>query len=88
MDQILLTKADYGFLPIKSCLSYLLETLDFITDSLADGMVAREIILDFAQAFNLVTPLKTVPLWNELPENVIPSSSLYSFKSSLGKHYR
>ena len=30
---------------------------------------------------------RTVPIWNELPEIVVSSSSLNSFKSSLDKHY-
>ena len=44
----------HGFVPPKSCLSNLLETLDFIISSLVDGHCVDEIILDFAKAFDFV----------------------------------
>ena len=50
----LLSKAQHGFIPRRSCLSNLLETLDFITSTLADGQNVDEIMLDFAKAFDLV----------------------------------
>ena len=53
------SKTQHGFVPAKSCLSNLLETLDFITSSLVEGHCVDEIILDFAKwddakAFDLV----------------------------------
>jgi len=50
----LLNPAQHGFVPHRSCLSNLLETLDFITASLADGLNVDEVLLDFAKAFDLV----------------------------------
>ena len=50
----LLNPAQHGFVPHRSCLSNLLETLDFITASLADGLNVDEVLLDFAKAFALV----------------------------------
>ena len=43
----LVNKAQHGFVPSKSCLSNLLETLDFITSSLVEGNSVDEILLDF-----------------------------------------
>ena len=54
VDNSLLSKAQYDFFPAKSCLSNLLETLDLITSSLAEGHCADEILLDFSKAFDLV----------------------------------
>ena len=53
-SHILINKAQNGFVPSKSCLSNLLETLDFITSSLVEGNSVDEILLDFAKAFDLV----------------------------------
>ena len=50
----MVSKAQHGFVPAKSCLSNLLETLDYITSSLVDGYCVDEILLDFAKAFDLV----------------------------------
>ena len=44
----------HGFVPRKGCLSNLLETLDFITESLSWGNSVDEIILDLSKAFDLV----------------------------------
>ena len=54
VENNLISKAQHGFVPAKSCLSNLLETLDFITSSLVEGHCVDEIILDFAKAFDLV----------------------------------
>ena len=50
-------RAQHGFVPAKSCLSNLLEKLDFITTSLVEGHCVDEIILNFAKAFDLVPRL-------------------------------
>ena len=54
INENLITKEQHGFIPRRSCTSNLLETLDFVTDALAEGMVVNEILLDFAKAFGLV----------------------------------
>ena len=54
VENKLVSKAQHGFVQAKSCLSNLLETLDFITSSLVEGHCVDEIILDFAKAFDLV----------------------------------
>ena len=54
VDNCLLSKAQHGFVPAKSCLSNLLETLDLTTSSLAEGHCVDEILLDFSKAFDLV----------------------------------
>ena len=50
----LLDSVQHGFVPNRSCLSNLLETLEFIYVSLADDFIVDEIMLDFAKAFDLV----------------------------------
>ena len=60
IENRLINKAQHGFVPSKSCLSNLLETLDFITSSLVDGNSVDEILLDFAKAFDLVPHHKLV----------------------------
>ena len=54
INEKLFTRKQHGFIPKRSCTSNLLETLDFITDALAEGMVVVEILLNFAKAFELV----------------------------------
>ena len=54
IENKLVAKAQHGFVPSKSCLSNLLETLDFIMSSLVEGNSVDEIFLDFAKAFDLV----------------------------------
>ena len=49
IENRLINKAQHGFVPSKSCLSNLLETLDFITSSLVESNS-----VDFAKAFDLV----------------------------------
>ena len=48
IENKLVAKAKHGFVPSKSCLSNLIETLDFITSSLVEGHNVNEILLDFA----------------------------------------
>ena len=54
MVNMLLSKVQHGFIRQRSCFSYFLETLDFITSTLADGQNVDEILLDFAKAFDLL----------------------------------
>ena len=49
-----MNKAQHGFVPSKSCLRNLLETLDFITSSLVESNSVDKILLEFAKAFDLV----------------------------------
>ncbi len=50
----LLTKEQHGFVRSKSCTTNLLETLDFISASLDNGIPVDVILLDFAKAFDIV----------------------------------
>ena len=50
----LLTKEQHGFVRSKSCTTNLLETLDFISASLDNGIPVDVILLDFAKAFDTV----------------------------------
>ena len=50
----LLAKEQHGFVRNKSCVTNLLESLDFITHALANGKCVDEILLDFAKAFDTV----------------------------------
>jgi hypothetical protein len=50
----LIADEQHGFVPKKGCVSNLLETLDFITESLSWGNSVDEIILDLSKAFDLV----------------------------------
>ena len=50
----LLTKEQHGFVWSKSCTTNLLETLDFISASLDNGIPVDVILLDFAKAFDTV----------------------------------
>ena len=50
----LLAKKQHGFVPNKSCISNLLETLEYITGNLSDGHNVDEILLDLSKAFGLV----------------------------------
>ena len=54
VDYSFLSKAQHGFVPVKSCLSKLLETLNYITLSHRDGHCEDEILSDLAKAFDLV----------------------------------
>ena len=54
IDNSLLSITQHGFVPAKSCLSKLLETLDLITSSLAEGHCVDKILLNFSKAFDLV----------------------------------
>ena len=50
----LLSKHQHGFVPNKSCVTNLLETLDLITQELENGNCVDEALLDFAKAFDSV----------------------------------
>ena len=44
----------HGFVSRKSCITSLLETLDFISDALLNGQNFNEAMLDLSIAFDLV----------------------------------
>jgi hypothetical protein len=50
----LICEAQHGFLPFKSCVTNLLESLDIITKALAEGFPVDVIYTDFAKAFDKV----------------------------------
>ena len=50
----LIVKQQHGFVKNKSCLTNLLETLDFISTALENGRPVDVIFLDFARAFDTV----------------------------------
>jgi hypothetical protein len=50
----LITSAQHGFLPKKSCITNLLETMDILTQAIEDGYPIDIIFLDFAKAFDTV----------------------------------
>ena len=54
IDNSLLYRDQHGFVPKKSCVTNLLETLDFLTEELSRGNNLDEILLDFSKAFDLV----------------------------------
>ena len=47
-----MSKSQHGFLPNKSWLTNLMETLDFITKALSNGYPIDIIYTDFAKAFD------------------------------------
>ena len=49
-----ISASQHGFVLHRSCLSNLLETLEFITASLAYGLNSYEVHLNFAKAFELI----------------------------------
>ena len=51
----LLSKNQHDFVPRKSSVKNLLETLDFLTNELSKGNVVDEILLNLSKAFDLVT---------------------------------
>ena len=55
IENKLLNPAQHGFVPHRSCLSNLLETLDFITASNTDGLNVDEVLLEIAKAFDLAS---------------------------------
>ena len=50
----LIAKEKHGFVKIKACVTNLLETLDLITKSLAEGFSVDVVYLDFLKAFDMV----------------------------------
>ncbi len=48
----LITKEQHGFINFKSCVTNLIETLDFLSETLNRGFLAILIYLDFAKAFD------------------------------------
>ena len=49
----LLSKYQHGFVPRKSCVTNLLETLDYLTNELSKGNDVDEILLDLTKALIL-----------------------------------
>ena len=58
LENDLISKSQHGFLPNKSCLTNLMETLDFITEALSNGYPIDIIYTDFAKAFDKVSHKK------------------------------
>ena len=56
----LVTPSQHGFVPNKSCLTNLLETLDIITDAINKGDSVDLVLLDFAKAFDKVSHVKLI----------------------------
>ena len=51
----LLFKNQHGFVPRKSCVTNLIQTLDILTNKLSIGNDVDEILLELSKAFNLVS---------------------------------
>ena len=51
----LLAKQQHGFVKNRSCTTNLLETLDFISYSLDNGIPVDVVLVDFAKAFDTVS---------------------------------
>ena len=54
--QNLLNSSQHGFLANKSCLTNLLEFMEFVTDTYDDGSSLDLIYLDFSKAFDKEGP--------------------------------
>jgi hypothetical protein len=54
VENDLLSPAQHGFVPNKSCTTNLLECLDFITAQLVEGHLVDELLLDYEKAFDTV----------------------------------
>ena len=54
----LISADQHGFLPNRSCITNLIESLDIITDSLDKGLSVDVIYTDFSKAFNKVSHSK------------------------------
>ena len=50
----LISEKQHGFVPVRSCVTNLLETFDFLTNALSEGHNVDEILLDLSKAFDLV----------------------------------
>ena len=50
----------HGFVPKKSCITNLLETMDLLTQAIEDGYPADIIFLDFAKAFDTVAHTRLI----------------------------
>ena len=50
----LLSKNQHGFVPRKSCVTNLIETLNILTNERSKGNDVDEILLDLSKAFGLV----------------------------------
>ena len=48
-----LSKNQHGFVPRKSCVINLIETLDFLTNDLSKGNNVDEILFDLSEALDL-----------------------------------
>ena len=54
LDNKLISDAQHGFLPSKSCTTNLLETIDVITLALSEGFPVDAIYTDFSKAFDKI----------------------------------
>ena len=50
----MISEKQHGFVPVKSCVTNLLETFDFLTNALSEGHNVDEILPDLSKAFDLV----------------------------------
>ena len=54
LDNKLISQAQHGFVPRRSCTTNLLESLDYITSEVAKGGTVYAVYLDFWKAFDTV----------------------------------
>ena len=54
VKNLFIAEEQHGFIPRKNCITNLLETFDFISDSLSNGHNVDEVMLDLSKAFDLV----------------------------------
>ena len=60
LDNNLISEAQHGFMPFRSCSTNLLEYLDIISDALSKGYPVDVVYTDFAKAFDKVSHSKLV----------------------------
>ncbi|CAF0861072.1 unnamed protein product, partial [Brachionus calyciflorus] len=73
LDNNLLSKAQHGFLPSRSCVTNLLETIDLITFALASGYPVDIIYTDFSKSFDKISHKKLLTRLKQygFDENII-----------------
>ncbi len=50
----LISSSQHGFVPSKSCVTNLLETIDLLTEAASEHIVTAVVLLEFAKAFDKV----------------------------------
>ena len=58
LENKLISNAQHGFMPSRSCSTNLLETIDLITSALASGFPVDIIYTDFSKAFDKISHTK------------------------------